>query len=92
MLSIQIRSATLHLSSYMGYFMTHMLMLDRLPDTPLYELDVQDLTSRSRTAFPYALLTLAQYNLSLMADRLPPKVFTECGLDFDRSYPRPRRW
>lgn len=90
-LSIQIRSATMHLSSYMGYFMTHMLMLDRLRDTPLYELDVQSLTEKSRTAFPYTLLTLAQYNLSLMADQLPAKVFAECGLDFDRWYPLPRR-
>jgi hypothetical protein len=90
-LSIQIRSATMHLSSYMGYFMTHMLLLDRLRDTPLYELDVQDLTNKSRTAFPYTLLTLAQYNLSLMADQLPAKVFAECGLDFDRWYPLPRR-
>lgn len=90
-LSIQIRSATLHLSSYMGYFMTHMLMADRLRDTPLYELDVQDLTGKSRTVFPYALVTLAQYNLSLMADRLPVRVFAECGLDFDRWYPGPRR-
>lgn len=90
-LSIQSRSATMHLSSYMGYFMTHMFMLGRLRDTPLYELDVQDLTNKSRTAFPYTLLTLAQYNLSLMADQLPAKVFAECGLDFDRWYPLPRR-
>jgi hypothetical protein len=90
-LSIQVRSATMHLSSYEGYFMTHMLMLDRLADTPLYELDVQDLTEKSRMAFPYTLLTLAQYNLGLMADQLPVKVFAECGLDFDRWYPLPRR-
>ncbi|WP_231643360.1 FAD-dependent oxidoreductase [Mycolicibacterium baixiangningiae] len=90
-LSLQSRSATMHLSSYMGYFMTHMFMLDRLGDTPLYELDVQDLANKSRTAFPYTLMTLAQYNLSLMADHLPAKVFAECGLDFDRWYPLPRR-
>ncbi|TFV56821.1 potassium transporter [Mycobacterium sp. PS03-16] len=90
-LSIQNRSATLHLSSYMGYFMTHLLMLDRLKDTPLYELDGQDLLDKSRTAFPYVLLTLAQYNISLMADQLPAKVFAQCGLDFDRWYPWPRR-
>ena len=90
-LSIHTRSATLHLSSYMGYFMTHLLMSDRLTDLPLYELDGEDLIDKSRTAFPYALLTLAQYNLSLMADALPAKVFSECGLDFDRWYPLPRR-
>lgn len=90
-LSIQARSATMHLSSFMGYFLTHMLMSGRLRDTALYELDMQDLTKKSRTAFPYTLLTLAQYNLSLMADQLPAKVFAECGLDFDRWYPLPRR-
>jgi hypothetical protein len=26
-----------------------------------------------------------------MADQLPAKVFAECGLDFDRWYPLPRR-
>ena len=90
-LSIQTRSATMHLSSFMGYFMTHMLMLGKLADTPLYEFDVQEMFRRSRIAFPYALLTVAQYNLSLMYDELPTKVFTQCGLDFDRWYPLPRR-
>jgi thioredoxin reductase len=90
-LSIQARSATMHLSSFMGYFMTHLLMLDKLGDTPLYELDGQELLRRSRTAFPYAVLTLAQYNLSLIVDALPAKVFGECGLDFDRWYPWHRR-
>lgn len=90
-LAIHTRSATLHLSSYMGYFMTHLLMLDRLRSTPLYELDGQELLAKSRTAFPYVLLTLAQYNISLMADQLPAKVFAQCGLDFDRWYPWPRR-
>lgn len=90
-LSIQTRSATLHLSTFMGYFMTHMLMLGKLADTPLYEFDGQEMLRRSRTAFPYALLTVAQYNLSLMYDALPTKVFTQCGLDFDRWYPLPRR-
>jgi hypothetical protein len=90
-LSIQTRSATLHLSSFMGYFMTHMLMLGKLADTPLYEFDVQEMLRRSRTAFPYALLTVAQYNLSLMYDELPTRVFIQCGLDFDRFFPLPRR-
>jgi hypothetical protein len=90
-LSIQARSATLHLSSYMGYFMTHLLMLDKLGGTPLYELDGQELLRKSRRAFPYTVLTLAQYNLSLMVDEVPAKVFSECGLDFDRWYPWPRR-
>ncbi|MGA5463690.1 FAD-dependent oxidoreductase [Mycobacterium sp. NPDC050041] len=89
--SIQTRSATLHLSTYMGYFMTHLLMLDKFDETPLYEFDFQEMVHRSRTAFPYAVLTVAQYNLGLMYDALPTKVFTDCGLDFDRHYPPHRR-
>jgi hypothetical protein len=34
---------------------------------------------------------MPQYNLSLIADSVPVKAFTECGLDFDRWYPLPRR-
>jgi thioredoxin reductase len=90
-LSIQLRSGTLHLSSFMGYFMTHLLFLEKLRGLPLYELDGQELLKKSHTVFPYTLLTLAQYNLSLIADSVPAKVFSECGLDFDRWYPLPRR-
>jgi hypothetical protein len=75
----------------MGYFMTHLLMLDKFDETPLYEFDFQEMVHRSRTAFPYTVLTLAQYNLGLIADRVPMKVFADCGLDFDRHYPPHRR-
>lgn len=90
-LSIQPRSATLHLTSFMGYFMTHLLMLSKISDIPLYELDWMDLRTKSNAAFPYTLFSLAQYNLSLISDSVPAKVFSECGLDFNRWYPLPRR-
>lgn len=90
-MSIQLRSMTLHLSSFMGYFLTHALFLGKLGDLPLYELDGHELKAASPTAFAYVLLTLAQHNLSVMADALPGKVFQDCGLDFDRWYPLPRR-
>jgi hypothetical protein len=89
--SIQLRSATLHLTSFMGYFLTHLLFLGKLRELPLYEFDGQDMRMKSAQAFPYALLTLAQYNLSLIADSVPARAFLECGLDFDRWYPLPRR-
>jgi hypothetical protein len=89
--SIQLRSATLHLTSFMAYFMTHLMFLEKLRELPLYELDGQDMRMKSAQAFPYALLTMAQYNLSLISDAVPGKVFLECGLDFDRWYPLPRR-
>ena len=90
-LSIQQRSTTLHLTSFAGYFLTHLLFLGQIRKVPLYELDVPELFNKSRKVFPYALFAMAQYNLSLIADSVPVKAFTECGLDFDRWYPLPRR-
>ena len=89
--SIQQRSATLHLTSFASYFLTHLLFLDKLRDVPLYELDAYELFNKSRTVFPYTLFALAQHNLSLIADSVPAKGFGECGLDYDRWYPLPRR-
>jgi hypothetical protein len=89
--SIQPRSATLHLSSFTGYFLTHLLFLGEIGDLPLYELDMQDLRTKSQMAFPCTLMSLAQYNLSLISDSVPTKVFLHCGLDVDRWYPLPRR-
>jgi hypothetical protein len=90
-MSIQVRSATLHLTSYMGYFLTHLMFSGKINEIPLYELDGQDLRTKCRAAGPYTLVTLAQYNLSLISDRVPGKVFADCGLDFDRWFPLPRR-
>ena len=46
--SIQPRSATLHLSSFIGYFLTHLLFLGKIRDIPLYELDAHGSAERSR--------------------------------------------
>jgi Pyridine nucleotide-disulphide oxidoreductase len=89
--SIQPRSAILHLTTFMGYFLTHLLFLGKISDVPLYELDMQSLSRKSPAALPYTLFSLAQYNLSLIADCVPTGVFRDCGLDFDRWYPLPRR-
>jgi hypothetical protein len=89
--SIQPRSTTLHLTSFAGYFMTHLLMRDAITNVPLYEVDIPELFKKSRTVFPYALFAMAQHNLSLIADNVPAKAFVECGLDFDRWFPLPRR-
>ena len=57
----------------------------------LYELDVEDLATRSRSAIIWASLTLSMYNLGRIAHALPPRVMIDCGLDFDRWYPRARQ-
>ena len=54
--SIQPRSATLHLSSFIAYFLTHLLFLGEIGDVALYELDVEDLRRKSNAALPYNAL------------------------------------
>ncbi|MFV8050072.1 potassium transporter [Mycobacterium sp. 48b] len=90
-LSVQLRSATMHLTSFAAYFVTHLMFLGKLNTVPLYELDLQDLALKSKKAMLYAMFTLAQYNLSLISDAVPVRVFRECGLDFNRWYPMPRQ-
>ncbi|MFF0817306.1 FAD-dependent oxidoreductase [Rhodococcus sp. NPDC003318] len=90
-ISIQPRSATFHLSSFMGYFTTHLMFAGEITAVPLYELDMYALRSKSVAAGPYTLITLAQYNAGLVADAVPSDVFRDFGLDFDRWYPLPRR-
>jgi thioredoxin reductase len=89
--SIQPRSATMHLPAFQGYFLAHLMFLDKIRDLPLYELDVPDLREKSSVAFPYTLFTLVQHNISLIYDSVPSRVFSENGLDLDAWYPLPRR-
>lgn len=89
--SINPRSVTLHLTSVMGYFITHLLFLGKINDVPLYELDAMDLRIKANAAFPFALISLALHNMSLIADSVPAEVLIQCGLDFNLWYPLPRR-
>ncbi len=89
--SIQPRSSVLHLPAFNGYFLAHLLFLDKLKDVPLYELDGPALREKSTLVFPYTLFTLVGHNLSLMYDNVPSYVFRENGLDFDTWYPLARR-
>jgi hypothetical protein len=90
-LSIQPRSATMHLTSFMAYFMTHLFYRDRLPEAPLYEMDAIDLRAKSKVAMPFGILCLSQHNLSVMFDRLPNSVFLRCGSNVDSWYPLTRQ-
>lgn len=90
-LSIQSTSATLHLSSFMAYFSTHLFLNGKMAEVPLYELDMLELYEKARKAWSYTLFALVGHNLGLYFDALPSKAFRECGLDFDLWYPLPRR-
>lgn len=89
-LSISDRSATTHLTSFAGYFLTHALMRDLLPSTELYEVDLTELRQKAKPAWGIAALTLTMHNMGVLFDMLPLSVFTRSQLDFDRWYPAPR--
>ena len=89
--SINVRSAIMHLPAFMGYFLGHLLFLDKIRDIPLYEVDLQELRHKAPVAFPCVLFALVQHNLSLIYENVPSRVFNENGLDFDKWYPLPRR-
>ncbi len=90
-ISINPRSAVLHLPAFQGYYLAHLLLLEKAREVPLYEVDWYELRQKSSAAFPYVLFAHAQHNLSLIYDNVPSRVFRECGLDFDKWYPLPRR-
>lgn len=90
-LSINSSSMTLGFSSVAGYYMTHLLFLEQLADAPLYELDFHASRTRTPSAAPPVVSALILHNLSVIAERVPAKVLQDCGLDFDRWYPAPRR-
>jgi hypothetical protein len=56
-----------------------------LPSSPL---SISSAAVRSTTP---ASITLSMYNLGRIARTLPPKVMIDCGLDFDRWYPKARQ-
>jgi cation diffusion facilitator CzcD-associated flavoprotein CzcO len=90
-LSIQSSSTVHFLSSQSAYFLAHMLMLGKLADTPLYEVDVGQLNNTSRDVFGPTAMTATLYNAAMLAQRLPRWVLGENGLDPTASFPVHRR-
>ncbi|HEY5858579.1 MAG TPA: FAD-dependent oxidoreductase [Aldersonia sp.] len=78
-------------SSSAAYFLTHLFLLGLLSGTPLYDLDYVGLRAKSKDVLPLALASLVVYNLGVIAEAVPAKVFQEWGLDLDRWYPMHRR-
>ena len=90
-LSIHPGSSVHFLSSMSAYFLTHLFMLGKLADAPLYEADVAALRDASRDIFPPAAIALTLYNSSVILSRLPRWVHEENGLDVMALFPRHRR-
>jgi len=90
-LSIQPSSTVHFLSSMSAFLLTHMLMLGKLPEAPLYQTDIDALREASRDAFPAAAITLTLYNTSVLVRQLPKSVLAENGLDPSALFPWHRR-
>jgi hypothetical protein len=90
-LSIQPTSSIHILTTFGSYFLCHLYFLGLARAIPLYEIDLQTLVVRDKTLFPFACMTQLFLNLMLISDAVPTRVFRDCGLDFDRWYPLPRR-
>ncbi|MEZ5960696.1 MAG: hypothetical protein R3C30_09785 [Hyphomonadaceae bacterium] len=91
-LSIQLRSSvTGPFTTFAGYYLTHLMFMGRLRDAGLYELDIEELGTMSRQAIIWASMSLTMYNLGRIIRLLPPEVVAQCGLDFDRWYPKLRQ-
>lgn len=84
-------TSPLFFSAFGGYYLAHLMFLGKLADVPLYEVDIPGIHGASRDVMPWVAMSLLMYNLGLIFDAVPMKVFQECGADFDRWYPLPRK-
>jgi hypothetical protein len=84
-------SVTLGFTSFTGYFMTHLMFLGKLGEVPLYSVDLDEAKAATGSAMAFVSAALLQYNLSVIFEAVPAKVFQDCGIDFDLMYPFPRR-
>jgi len=90
-LTITTRSAVHFQSSVAAYFLSHMFLLDRLRDAPLYELDLNEVMGKGRKVWQMTTTTHAFMNALILMEHLPGAVLARCGLDIDRWFPLPRR-
>lgn len=88
--SINSSSTTFGFSSFSGYYLAHLMVRDLLVDAPLVELDWDALQRQAQWEATPIGATALVHNLSVALELLGPKVFDQCGLDFDRWYPRHR--
>lgn len=90
-LTINQRSDTMLFTHYAGYFLTHLLMRDKLAKVPLYAIDWYDLRKQAGSGTILAMWTVLLHNYTVLFTALPPTVFMRNGCDGDRWYPWARQ-
>jgi hypothetical protein len=89
--SINARSSVTWLTTYAGYFLTHLFYQNRLADLPLYRINFIELERTDKTALSVISMTHMIHNLLLILPSVPAKAAREWGLDHNRWYPLVRR-
>jgi hypothetical protein len=90
-MSVNLTSTTFGSTGISAYFLTHLFFLEKLADAPFYELDMSALARNAPGSLLPVWASLIQYNISVLLERIPMRVFTEFKLDFDGWYPQVRR-
>ena len=76
---------------FAGYYLTHLMFAGHLGSAGLYAMDMEELYSKAKPVVIYASMSLMIHNLSVISETLPKRALMDCGLDYDRWYPMPRR-
>jgi hypothetical protein len=90
-LSINVHDAMHFLPSVSGFFLPHLHYRGVLEASGFYMIDQEALFRKDRMAWIAATSTQAYLNQTLAVQTLPLMLLDQCGLDFDRWYPFPRR-
>lgn len=91
MMAVNLTSTTTGVSGTAGYFLTHLMFLNKLTTVPLYALNWHELRRRAPQAVPWVRGSLLAYNLDLILDVVPKSALLDYGLDTERWFPWPRR-
>ena len=86
-LSINQRSDAMLFTHFAGYFLTHVLMRDKLAKVPLAEIDWYDIRKRAGSGTTLAMWSVLLHNYTVLFTAVPPTVFLRNGVDGDRWYP-----
>jgi len=89
--SIHSASALHFNTAWAAYFATHLSYLGLLHRLPLFEIDLVSLYRASPEVVALALGSQILHNTGLIVRATPLRVFSECGVDFERWYPLPRQ-
>ncbi|MEM7465925.1 MAG: FAD-dependent oxidoreductase [Pseudomonadota bacterium] len=90
-IAVQNTSSIHFLTTFAGYYFGHLWGLGNIREVPLYAMNLEELAQRHRKVFGFAAMSHMMYNTLVVLGSVPIDVMANCGLDFERWYPLPRR-